>query len=156
MYADGYIYEYELPSGSRVGPCVYDLTLPFFTSRLIRTYEEEGKHYLTLWIPHGEAQTYDKLSQAVARPGLNHVDASEGDPEVLHEEIRLKVSRVRHANGWVYLVKAALGYPWPSYFAVPSLIPTREAPIVSMDQEGPAYTVQYWVADAEPYAPAAA
>lgn len=156
QYADGFIYEYALPMGSRVGPRVYDVSLPFFTSRLLRIFEDEGKHYFTLWVPNREVQKYDKLSQATARLGINYKDVPKSDPEVLHEDARLTVSRARLADGWLYLVDTELGYPCPSPFVVPSLTPTRSAPVISVERSGTRYTAKYWVSDTAPYAPAAA
>ncbi len=156
-YDDGYIYEYMVPRGVNLGPDVAYYAMPFFTAKMMRTYDDSGRHYVSIWVPHEEAEVYDDLFQtAASQPDFDYQSSPESPQEVLHEDERLLVARERYKTGWLYLVKVELGFPWPSFYQVPSLTPTRAAPIVAVERVGTGFITKFWVADNAPYAPAAA
>jgi hypothetical protein len=157
QYEDGYIYEAMIPRGTDISPRVTHYTVPFFTAKMMRTFSDGEHHFISVWVPHEESKIYDDLFQSAAQqPDFDLQDGPHGEPEILHQDTRLEVARVRYTSGWMYLVKVELGLPWPSFFLIPSLAPTRAAPIVAVEREGTGFISKFWVSDTAPYAPTAA
>ncbi|MEU7830341.1 hypothetical protein [Nonomuraea sp. NPDC049129] len=152
-YSDGYIYEYMMPKGLELDPREQH-TIPFATAKILRTYEEGDFTFIAVWVPNREAGVYEKAYQkAVGLPDFEYDAGPTGDLEVLHEDAHVRVARERYSSGWVYLVELQLGFPWPSFFLVPSLTPTRTAPIVSIESSGTAFLSKFWVSNSSQYAP---
>lgn len=152
-YSDGYIYEYMMPKGLELDPRERQ-AMPFATATVLRTYEEGDFSFVAVWVPNGETETYEKAyRKAVSMPDFEYDAGPTGDLEVLHEDAHVQVARQRYSSGWVYLVELQLGFPWPSFFLIPSLTPTRTAPIVSIEPSGTAFLSKFWVSNSSQYAP---
>jgi hypothetical protein len=155
QYSDGYIYEYMMPSGVAVEPGVAPAT-PFLTGKVIRTYEEGGFHFVAVWVPNEEGEIHAKLYQeAASKPNFEYDAGPQSEPETLHEDEHVTVTRVRYSTGWMYLVNLQMGFPWPSFFLLPCLTPTRTAPVVGIESAGTSFLAKFWCSDASPHSPGA-
>jgi hypothetical protein len=152
QYDGGYIYEY------RVRPEIDPIVGPWAAAFTGETtaFEDERSHYVSAWVAEQESARLDSLAEGT-RSQFDHRADPVGQPETLHQDVHVGVTRVRYPAGWLYAVTMKLGSPWPSFFLVPSLKVTRAAPIVSVESlTDERFITKFWVADTQPAAPAAA
>ncbi|MGN9782797.1 hypothetical protein ACTMTF_15295 [Nonomuraea sp. ZG12] len=148
QYTDGYIYEYQMPRGMLLNPRNAYYAIPFFSARVLRTYEEGNFAYVSVWVSDEESLVYDRAYREAADLPDTAYDAGPlGEPEELHVGDHVRVARERYKTGWVYLVEVPLGLPWPSSHAVPCLTPTRIAPVIAIEPAGSSFVAKFWVAD---------
>ncbi|MEU4726509.1 hypothetical protein AB0G06_43520 [Nonomuraea dietziae] len=158
-YADGYIYEYQLPKGRLLDPSEVPYSMPFLAARLMRSFDEDRYSYISVWVPAEECAGFELwFRRAASKQEFTYLtsDESQGELEMLICDSHLCVARVRHHDGWMYSMKLELGHPTPSFSMTPTLAPLRMAPIVSVERDENSFTTTYWVADNAPYAPTAA
>jgi hypothetical protein len=147
-YADGHIYEYMIPKGVAIDPETSYFAIPFFQGRVLRTFGEGDFNYVCVWVPEKDEAVFGEVfDEAVQMPDFDYASASEAKAELLHEDERVSVSRLRLATGWLYIVDIQFGFPWPSFYTVSALMATRTAPIVSVDRTGTSFLSKFWVAD---------
>ncbi|GAA3536952.1 hypothetical protein GCM10022419_015960 [Nonomuraea rosea] len=146
-YDDGQMYEFMIPNCLVVDVETSHFLIPPFKGRILRTCAEGDFNYVSVWVPEEEVLAYDMAYQEAA--GLPQYDYSTptADPEMLHDDSRLRVERIRCATGWIYEVTMPLGLPWPSFYMLPVMLPTRTAPIVSVESTGTHFVSKFWVAD---------
>lgn len=153
QYADGYIYEYMTPRGYLVDPHTSP-QIPYFKARLLRSHEEGGFTFISVWVPNEETKMFeDVYERAAKRPDMDYDEGPQSELEVLVERDHCKIARERYTAGWMYHVTVQFGFPWPSFHALPELLPTRIAPVISIEPEAAGFTARFWVADNSPYAP---
>ncbi|MGS2646058.1 hypothetical protein [Streptosporangium sp. G12] len=146
-YADGYIYEYMVPVGVPVDPNQIYFAIPFFQGRYLRTFSEGEFNYITVWVPMEKTEGFDLAFDAAAAMPDFDLTAPEAESELLHQDERAVISRIRLSTGWLYLVDHQLGFPWPSPVNYPCLVPIVNAPIVSVNQTGTSFVSKFWVSD---------
>ncbi|WP_371784670.1 hypothetical protein [Streptosporangium subroseum] len=144
-YADGHIYEYTAHKGAYIDPESAYFSTPFAQGRILKTYAEGDYNYLSIWVPLSDPGA-SVSGEAVEMP---EIDPSAAEVELLHQDDRFVISRQRLATGWLYLIDAKLGFPWPSFYDIPAIKPTRFAPVVSIDRTGTGYHTKFWVADTQ-------